>query len=307
MSRPKDPTVDNAQPIDVRHQLAYTDFVKEYLTPNKPVVITGTMDDTPAMKKWDFSFFKTNYGHRKFRMNAYWANTTEMTLNDCIDRFPEGDSLDLTKNNPFPPPYLQGWKYTNDCPELVDDVVIPLYFLPNWLNYKVLKPQIGHLGCSGPYNWLGLFIGPRGARTFMHWDIFMTHSGLAQIAGEKQVVMYSRDQTDFVYPNTNSVPPHHPEYHISNYRWSGVNQLDGSSDIYRPDLKRFPDFVKAKPLVGKVGPGDIVFIPAGWWHDVITLSPSITLNFNWVNGSNFDAFAEEYENTPKEYVDSHKI
>ena len=50
-------------------------------------------------------------------------------------------------------------------------------------------------------------------------------------------------------------------------------------DVENPDLKRFPDFARAKALDVVLGPGDFVFIPARCWHYVRSLTASISLNF----------------------------
>lgn len=39
-------------------------------------------------------------------------------------------------------------------------------------------------------------------------------------------------------------------------------------DIQDPDLKRFPNFPKAHRLNCVLRPGDVLFMPAFWWHEV---------------------------------------
>jgi len=39
-------------------------------------------------------------------------------------------------------------------------------------------------------------------------------------------------------------------------------------DIAAPDLKRFPKFTEAKRLSCVLNPGDVLFMPAFWWHEV---------------------------------------
>ena len=34
-------------------------------------------------------------------------------------------------------------------------------------------------------------------------------------------------------------------------------------------------------LSAVVGPGEVLFIPKGWWHHVRSLTPSISLSFWW--------------------------
>ena len=39
-------------------------------------------------------------------------------------------------------------------------------------------------------------------------------------------------------------------------------------DILRPDYDRFPKFSRAKRLECVLKPGDVLFMPAFWWHEV---------------------------------------
>ena len=39
-------------------------------------------------------------------------------------------------------------------------------------------------------------------------------------------------------------------------------------DIKKPDFNRFPLFKKARPMKCRLTPGDALFMPAFWWHEV---------------------------------------
>lgn len=55
-------------------------------------------------------------------------------------------------------------------------------------------------------------------------------------------------------------------------------------DLSRPDLQRFPRFKEAldKSFVAELGPGDAIFIPYQWWHNVESLqNVNILVNFWW--------------------------
>ncbi len=41
------------------------DFLRDYYTTNRPVIITGMMDDWPAMRKWNLDFFPDQFGDRE--------------------------------------------------------------------------------------------------------------------------------------------------------------------------------------------------------------------------------------------------
>jgi ribosomal protein L16 Arg81 hydroxylase len=99
-----------------------------------------------------------------------------------------------------------------------------------------------------------LWFGPSRTVTPLHFDpmnvIFV------QIYGRKEFVLVPSFFLPFM-ANTRGV----------------YSDLDPESDLFE-----FPNGF-AQPYRFVVGPGDIVFIPAGWWHWVASLSVSISLNF----------------------------
>ena len=44
--------------IEHRHKLSRDEFLREYYSTNRPVIITGMMDDWPAMRKWNLDYFE---------------------------------------------------------------------------------------------------------------------------------------------------------------------------------------------------------------------------------------------------------
>ncbi len=55
-------------------------------------------------------------------------------------------------------------------------------------------------------------------------------------------------------------------------------------DQHEPDLERFPHFeeVMAKAQIAELEPGDVLYFPALWWHQVEALDPfNIMMNYWW--------------------------
>ena len=55
-------------------------------------------------------------------------------------------------------------------------------------------------------------------------------------------------------------------------------------DLANPDLERFPKFEKAlaAACTHELEPGDAIFIPSMWWHNVESLSPfNMLVNYWW--------------------------
>ena len=87
--------------------------------------------------------------------------------------------------------------------------------------------------------------------------------------GYKYVRMYEASQTALLYPKPAG--------------GGGVDAQGNVSavDIEAPDLGRFPEFQRAACLEVVLGPGDGLFIPAGCWHHVRSLSTAFSISFWW--------------------------
>jgi hypothetical protein len=61
------------------------------------------------------------------------------------------------------------------------------------------------------------------------------------------------------------------------HRVSNTTGVYSNVDPLAPDLERFPRFAKVQQLQVTIGPGDALFIPAGWWHHVTALEAGISI------------------------------
>ena len=50
-------------------------------------------------------------------------------------------------------------------------------------------------------------------------------------------------------------------------------------DVSAPDLEAFPDFAAADFSDALLRPGEMLFIPAKYWHYVESLTPAVSVNF----------------------------
>lgn len=258
--------------IERREKLSYEVFAREYLYANKPVVITDALREWKALKRWSPEFFKKEFGQMKFTLNedlkgkaGYKGNGgsgVEYTMDSFIDRV-----LSSTEENPAP--YYRNQVLYELFPSLKDDIQpLPEYFLPNWLPDHYMVKYVGEVLNRG--SKLELYIGGRGgAFPVLHYDGAGTHAFLMQVYGRKQFIIYPPNQEQYLYPS--------PEKE----NLSLINSLDN------PDLEKFPLFAKAEATVFVLEPGELLFIPAHWWHTTKMLSPSISISANVVNQSNW--------------------
>lgn len=105
-------------------------------------------------------------------------------------------------------------------------------------------------------------------------SIRLTHSHesvlLAQIEGRKMITLVPPEQADKLYVKYCQ--------NGTDYRENGKACVS-PVNLKNPDLERFPKCKDVQLYQVVVKPGDVLFIPEGWFHEVRALDNSISLSF----------------------------
>ena len=117
----------------------------------------------------------------------------------------------------------------------------------------------------GPLQHVNAWFGPAGTVTPLHFDSY--DNVLTNVFGYKRIRLYPSSQTPYLYPKEAG--------------GGGVDAQGNVSavDVERPDAESFPDFERAVGRQVVLGPGEGLFIPAGCWHHVRSLSPTMSISF----------------------------
>jgi hypothetical protein len=138
-----------------------------------------------------------------------------------------------------------------------------------WL-IKELAPELGSLGLPGEVldpalltDGTFLWVGPQGVVTPLHHDL--TNNLFVQLHGRKRFYLASALHVGALYN-------HHHVYSTASLR--------------APELTTCPELKGVRIHEVELGPGDVLFLPVGWWHEVVgcTASTSLTFTgFRWPN------------------------
>jgi len=131
-----------------------------------------------------------------------------------------------------------------------------LGLLDKFLSHDVLEPH----GM--------MWIGPAGTVTSLHHDL--TDNFIAQIVGRKRLKLVPAADVGKLYNHQ----------HV----FSEIADLEDQA----LDPTRFPLLANARIYDVTLSPGEIIFIPLAWWHQVKALDFSVTItytNFLWPNDS----------------------
>lgn len=121
------------------------------------------------------------------------------------------------------------------------------------VRFSEMLPRRRLLYCFG-------WVGPAGTVTGLHKDD--SNNFLAQSYGSKKVVLFPPADEPYLYPSR--------KYDYG----ARLSQVD----IEAPDETRHPLFKRARRQEVILRPGEMLFIPVGWWHHVRSLSPSISVS-----------------------------
>jgi hypothetical protein len=226
------------------------DFTARHLTENEPVLVSDGLFGWPATLSWSPQLLATILAHRRVDVSV---STTG------VFRYkPDGDALDSTnqftiRDIPFkdavdsildespwnPKYYVSQQDLRSKLPELLPDLRFPENCEPTTIS---------------------LWFGSSGTVTPLHFD--RSNNLFAQIYGSKRFVIFSPEETPYLYQFPQGSRLAHLSY---------VNLED-------PDWHRHELLQRAQRTTFTIQPGELLFLPAFWWHHVRANTISISVN-----------------------------
>ena len=104
--------------------------------------------------------------------------------------------------------------------------------------------------------FVNLWVGAR-TRSGLHYDPMDNY--LIQVYGEKVAILAPPQERRHLYPFADNI---------------AKSRIDPEA----PDLKKYPRVSRVTFSVGTLQPGDLLYIPRGWWHFLRAPDQSISLN-----------------------------
>jgi LPS sulfotransferase NodH len=235
-----------AQAVDRRAGLSREEFRDRYYAAGRPVIIVGLTTGWKAMTAWTPEYLKAAAGAQMAEV------MTGRDADPDYERHPDrhrtqmrlADYVDLVYSG----------RATNDYHMVAGNRFLQQPAArPFWADFAAF-PEYLRPAAAGRQSFL--WFGPAGTVTPLHHD--PSNILLAQVRGRKRVRLVPAAQWQHVY-NSSGV-------------FSDV-------DADRPDLARHPRFGQATVIDVVLEPGEVLFVPVGWWHHVRALDVSMTISF----------------------------
>ena len=237
-------------------------FADKYRKYGIPVVITGLLD---SMNSWDLDFLREKLGNQKFpvRFSGWERYKKEKKSWNNIGSGVESRTL----------PFSEYADLISSKEAHKNDIYLGRCALKNTplADTPALAEAETKLGLKMPGTSLNLWVAPGNHIAPLHYDPL--DGTLIQLYGEKRVLLFPPSQIYNLYPLS-----------LFNYLRHGLKIRACYSQVYpeNPDLVKFPKFKKALSHRYEVilKEGEILFIPAGWWHEITCLGDGVVCSIN---------------------------
>ena len=250
--------------IDVLDNISEELFTSEYIEKNKPVVIKNLKFEKD---KWHPDHLKDLIGHLPTQeYDSLFDLKNLSTLSQYIDEY-FGKSGDYKPNIP----YVRWYNRLKDVDYAWGDEAFAklrsLWKKPDFFSGKNLLIPPSQQDqypdpVIDPFPYRGILVAARGARTRLHTDPFCSDAMVVQFYGSKDVAMY----------------------HPSRVKELSINHSDDSFGGYLDVRKERLDTLSVAPdFEGRLNPGELLYVPHGWLHDVIAVEDSVSITWNFIH------------------------
>jgi len=229
------------QEITRVHTITKKEFLRDYVKPQKPVVIEHLIDDWKAYDKWNLAYIKDIAGDKEVPLYDDRPVKHDEGFNQAHATMSMSAYVDLLKKEPTNYRIFL-YNLMKEVPSLKEDFKFPK------IGLRLLK-QIPML-----------FFGGEGSKVFMHHDIDWANILHFHFEGKKQCVLFPPSETPHLY----KVP------------YSLITREDINFDD--PDYDKFPNLTKAKGFICHLNHGETLYMPEGYWHYMKYETPGFSMS-----------------------------
>lgn len=201
-------------------------FNEIYFNNTKPIQLCGLDLSMPLYHKWTFDFFKKFGSNFLCQVGDNLQDpatiTRKLSISEYINTIQQGDVC----------PYMIGWSYQKDCPELDED-----FSLPNVQPQDFITMLPKHL----QFRRRWIFFGKKGLESDLHIDCFCTSAWILMARGSKTF---------------RGISPLHQQ------------DIAMGSSLFDPMVVEQLSQKKIEIHEFKLTPGTILYIPTGWIHQI---------------------------------------
>jgi hypothetical protein len=221
------------------NDITKNDFNERWIKPNKPVLIKGMLDASPA-KNWSIDRLEQELGHIPVKVfDRQRKNNTSFLVGD--HKVPMNHMLHLIRENKasdlrmFVNPILSKNK------KLAAEIPCPSFFKCTF--------QLPNL----------MFIGGKGTIVPLHYDFMYDNGLLTHLFGRKEVILIDSSQSQYLH----RLP------------FNSTSKMN----LFDPIEQNNPTLKNLRAYRIMLEHGDTIFIPSGYWHQMTYVDASLSIGF----------------------------
>lgn len=257
------------------------DFVANHIATNQPVVVNG-LDFDPD--QWSPAAMSADLGDLSALVYGSLFDLDDVqTLDDYLQDWFGLEGADDGE----PIPYVRWYNQLRDVEFAWGDEAFArragAWRAPACIPHEEMLLPVSSAGIGvdpvvDRFPYRGMLIAAQGARTRLHRDPFFSDAVVCQFHGVKEAALYHPDRAEELMERT-----------------SGTS-FGGFIDVRDPvtgELTVEPD------LHGFVSPGQMIYIPHGWVHDVVVAQDSVSVTWNFIHPRGAAEFARYLADDPE--------
>jgi len=218
--------------INREFDISSKEIKSKYIRQSKPVILSNVMQDWPAVDKWSFDYIADQHGDIEVPVYSSKPASGKQHQHAAAKVLPLKTYFNMLKagENDL---RMFFFNLLQNAPSLLKDFTYPDIGIKFFKRLPVL------------------FVGGKGAKVQMHYDIDYAHLLLCHFGGKKKILLIPPEQTPYMY----RVP----------YSFSSLFDVDFSA----PDFSKYPALEKLNGYTAELSHGDALYIPPGFWHYII--------------------------------------
>lgn len=229
------------EPIPRVEKITKSEFLRDYVQTQKPVVIEKLIEDWPAYKKWDLDYIKEMAGDKTVPLYDDRPISSKYKFNEAHAEMKMSEYIDLLKKGPTTYRIFL-FNLMKEVPGFQKDFKFP----DVGLRFLKQLPM--------------LFFGGENSKVFMHYDIDYANILHFHFHGKKQCILFPPSESKYLYKVPHAL----------------ITRED--IDFNDPDFDKFPALQKASGFITELNHGDALYMPEGYWHHMTYLTAGFSMS-----------------------------
>uniref|UniRef100_M3YCM4 Bifunctional peptidase and (3S)-lysyl hydroxylase JMJD7 n=2 Tax=Mustela putorius furo TaxID=9669 RepID=M3YCM4_MUSPF len=250
-------------------------FYRDWVCPNRPCIIRNALQHWPALRKWSFPYLRATVGSTEVSVAVTPDGYADAVRADRFvmpaeRRLPLNHVLDVLEGHARHPGVLYVQKQCSNLPTELPQLLPDLESHVPWASEALGKMP----------DAVNFWLGEAAAVTSLHKDHY--ENLYCVVSGEKRFLLHPPSDRPFI-PYELYTPATYQLTEEDSFEIVDEEAMEKVPwiplDPLAPDLARYPSYSQARALCCTVQAGEMLYLPALWFHHVQQSHGCIAVNY----------------------------